>query len=167
MKKKNLQKYALFAEVIGGIAVLVTLIFLVIETRENTNALQAQTYQSLTAELNVIRNTSITSGFSKTYLEYAKKGFDGLDDAAAFDMNTFSQAVWGVYESAFYARERGVLGPDEYVRFQRAMCRNFKADKEQWFPKNNNDILIKGTIANSLAANVTPKFRHYVEDLCK
>jgi hypothetical protein len=42
---------ALAAEIIGGAAVIITLIFLVMETRENTRAVQAQTYLALTSEL--------------------------------------------------------------------------------------------------------------------
>ena len=55
MKTIKLQEWALFAEVLGGIAIVITLIFLVLETRANTNAIQVQTYQSLTAELNTCK----------------------------------------------------------------------------------------------------------------
>jgi len=166
MNKKKLQEYALFAEVMGGIAVLITLIFLVIETRENTNAIQAQTYQSLTSELNDIRYMVISSGFSETYLKYAKSGFVELSSIEAFEMLAFSQALWGVYESAFYAKERGVLGVDEYLRFQHAMCRNYVADQAQW-KEAEKGALIEGTVAKGLSKNLTPKFSAYVETLCR
>ena len=109
MNKKKLQEYALYAEVVGGIAVLITLIFLVLETRENTNAIQAQTYQSLTSELNDIRIGMIDSSIPKIYIKYAKSGFSELTPVEALQMYTLSQATWGVYESAFFAMERGVL----------------------------------------------------------
>ena len=56
MNSEQLQKWALLAEVIGAAAVVITLIFLIVETRENTNAIQSQTYQALTAELNRSRS---------------------------------------------------------------------------------------------------------------
>jgi hypothetical protein len=39
-KRLWLQQWALAAEIIGGLAVVASLLFLVLETRENTNAIQ-------------------------------------------------------------------------------------------------------------------------------
>jgi len=43
MKSNTLQHWALSAEILSGIAVVVTLVLLVLESRENTNAIQART----------------------------------------------------------------------------------------------------------------------------
>jgi hypothetical protein len=47
VRVESLQKWALVAEVVGALAVVTTLAFVAVETRANTNALQAQTFQSL------------------------------------------------------------------------------------------------------------------------
>lgn len=41
-KSEQLQRWALVAEIVGGMAVLVTLLILIVEVRGNTNALRAQ-----------------------------------------------------------------------------------------------------------------------------
>lgn len=54
MTSEKLQKYALFTEIVGGLAVLLTLIILIIEVRENTEASRrTNLIQLTTAPLNV------------------------------------------------------------------------------------------------------------------
>ena len=80
MKKLNLSEMALAAEILGGVAVVVTLVFLVLATRENTNAIQAQTYQALTAELNAIRLAYTTSDVADNYVLLPTEGIQALSD---------------------------------------------------------------------------------------
>lgn len=47
MTSEKLQKYALVAEIVGGIAVLVTLVILILQVRDNTNVIRSQELNSL------------------------------------------------------------------------------------------------------------------------
>ena len=69
MDKNNLKVWALAAEVIAAVSVVVTLGFLVLETRANTNASQAQTYQLLMQELNDYRALLSEAGFDQRDVE--------------------------------------------------------------------------------------------------
>jgi hypothetical protein len=159
MEKLNLSELALAAEVLGGVAVVVTLVFLVLATRENTNAIQAQTYQALTSELNALRFTSATSEMSDIFVRISTEGIDALSNAERMRLQFSAEAKWGVYENAFFSRNRGVLGEDEWSRFASAICRNFTIDQWLW---GSND-----TQWGSLSRNVTPAFRDYVESACQ
>jgi hypothetical protein len=158
MKKLALSELALAAEILGSAAVVVTLIFLVLATRENTNAIQAQTYQALTSDLNALRFTSATSEMSDIFVRLAAEGVDALSDTDRMRLQFSAEAKWGVYENAFFSRNRGVLGEDEWSRFESAICRNLVIDKWLW---ESND-----TQWGSLSRNLTPIFRDYVESLC-
>lgn len=158
MKKLSLSEMALAAEILGGVAVVVTLIFLVLATRENTNAIQAQTYQALTSELNAIRLAYSTSDVPDSYVLLSTQGAQALSDAARARMQFVAEAKWGVYESAFFSRNRGVLGEDEWIRFESAICRNLTIDEPMWKPEDWQ--------WGSLADNVTPMFREFVERTC-
>jgi hypothetical protein len=162
MMKIELQRWALAADVFGGIAVVATLIFLVLETRENTNAIQAQTYQSLTSELNEHRRESAGAEMAVIFKKYEDTGLDSLSGLEKYRIMMNTEAKWGVYESSFYAQERDVLGADEWVRFEIAICRNFKFDESLWVTQAQGSKLTIGGIAQ----NVTPKFRAYVEGKC-
>lgn len=162
MLKIELQKWALAAEVFGGVAVVVTLAFLVIETRENTNAIQAQTYQTLTAELNQHRRESAESEMTEIYRKYESDGLETFTHSERHRIMMNTEGKWGVYESAFYAQQRDVLGDDEWLRFASAICRNYNFDKPLWVSQNQGPSIAIGGIAE----NVTPKFRKYVENNC-
>ena len=141
------------------LVIVVTLVFLVLATRENTNAIQAQTYQALTSELNVIRLTYTTSELADISVRSSTQGIQALSDADRNRLQFHAEAKWGIYESAFFSRNRGVLGEDEWARFESAICRNFTIDKPMWEPED--------TQWGSLARNITPTFRDYVESVCR
>ena len=166
MKTTKLQKWALVAEVLGGIAIVITLVFLVLETRANTNAIQVQTYQSLTAELNALRFEKTKTYNIGAYLAYTKGSFKELTDQQKYRLIIVTEAIWGIYESAFYANERGVLGEDEWGRFEAAICRNYAVDKMLWYPELAGPSSLDVTAINGIARNVTPKFKQYVESFC-
>lgn len=167
MNKTKLQEWALVAEVLGGIAIVITLIFLVLETRATTNAIQTQTYQTLTAELNDIRIEKSKTVNMEAYLAYAQTSFTELSEQQQFRLIVIAEALWGIYESAYYAQNRGVLGGDEWYRFEAAICRNFKVDKPLWYPETQGPSTLEATALNGIARNVTPRFRQYVESTCK
>ncbi len=160
--KIELQKWALIAEVLGGLAVVITLIFLVLETRANTNAIQTQTYHALTSELNVVRQQLASEEIADFYTQYAESGLETLSKRGAFSLLMLAEAKWGVYETAFYAREREVLGADEWVRYEIAICRNYAVDLGMW---GSNTAGLQQTYGG-ISANATPKFKDYVEQQC-
>ncbi len=166
MKKIQLQEWALSAEVLGGIAIVITLIFLVLETRATTNAIQAQTYQSLTSELNEIRREKSKSQYIEAYLKYTHSSLSETSDAQKFLLINTSEALWGIYESAFFSRERGVLGDYEWLRFSAAICRNYAIELGIWYPEQSGASALDKTAANGIARNITPKFKTFVETSC-
>jgi len=158
MNNNRLQKWALAAEIIGGLAVVVTLVFLVIETRNNTNSIQAQTYQNLTEELNQTRRDQMDPVIARIFVKAREEGFDALNPEERYLAAQVRSAKWGVYESAFYARERNVLGEFEWVRFQEAICRNLNVDAKDWMPVGGGP---------GIKTILTPRFSAYVESSCE
>lgn len=61
MKVKQLQEWALIAEIIGGAAVVISLIFLIFQVNENTSAVRAQELGSLIEQ---------KQGLLLSYMEY-------------------------------------------------------------------------------------------------
>ena len=156
MKKSKLQAWALTAEVISGIAVVATLIFLAFEMRDNTNASQAQTYQILMQELNSYRSMPAESEMAEISLKRRDSGWDSLSDVEKRRMRLTAIINWGIYESAFFANKCVILGQSEWTRFDSAMCRRFKNSAYFWAPD-------EFTPMNEL---LTAEFVDYAEDLC-
>ena len=119
----NLKKAALLAEVVGGLAVVLTLIALILEVRENTNIVRASAYNQNIDSLNAWRmNISQSKELSRLYQQYVTGQTSEWTDDEEFRLWLVINQVWGVYEKAYYASQYGILGPQEWRRFERQMC---------------------------------------------
>jgi len=158
--KRTLSDWATFAEIAASIAVVATLLLVVASMRENTNALQANTYQELMRDMNVWR------------MSYREAGFPVSDERFAEFVNSETQdrlehlrlsltELWGVYEAAFFANERGVLGEHEWVRFERMICVEWASAAEYKYWSDSFAGMLP------LTNVLTPAFSAYVEDLCQ
>ena len=72
----DLQSLASIAEIVGGIGVLVSLIFLIISIRQNTTSQRALAVDSLTAAITAINVPAIESPLSKRGTAVAKAALD-------------------------------------------------------------------------------------------
>ena len=121
MGKEQLQKMALAAEVIGGAAVVITLIFLVLETRDNTQAVQSQTYLALTSELNRVRENVLDPETARIFTDTLASGELPTSESEALIFRQVYEAAFAIYENAWYAHRRGVLDDNEWGRFSQAI----------------------------------------------
>ena len=160
MNSEQLQKWARLAEVVGAVAVVVTLVFLIVETSENTNAIQSQTYQALTAELNRSRSQFAEPEEAEMFIKLISGDIDDFSEVEYFRIVNLYGAIWGTYESAYYALQRGVLGQKEWERFEQALCRNLPATAPVW------EIARFGVAGGSMKDSLTEEFADYVELQC-
>ena len=71
---------------------------------------------------------------------------------------TVASIYWGIYESAYYANERGVLGEREWIRFAVGICRRRVALADFWDP---------GGGITPMSELLTPDFVDYIESNCE
>ncbi len=157
MNREKLQDFALVAEIVAGISIIVTLAFLALEMRSNTDAIRAQTYHELMAQLNEWRTLIVTDqGLSVLTDQLTSEGWENLESSDERRLWYREMVLWGIYESAYYANERGVLGVEEWTRFEITMCRRYGRDNfwDPPGPRNMTEVL-------------TPDFSKYVLNTCK
>ena len=123
----KLEKWALIAEIVGGVAIVASLAMLIYETRQNTAAIFAANYDQLSADLADWRLRMATSpGASQAYFRFLTSpvtetvSVDTPDSDLAAQL--FAVASFQIYERAYFARRNGRLGDDEWDRFYRNMC---------------------------------------------
>ena len=130
----KLEKWALIAEVISGVAVVVTLIFLIVGIKENTRATYAGNYQLLLSELNdvslaILQNDASSIARSR----FDTDGWEALDELDTFRVRIIEQSQFRIYETAYYARNHGTLDDAEWRRFATVLCRRREMHtSEQW-----------------------------------
>ncbi len=102
----KLEKYALIAEIVGALAIVVTLIFLIVEVRGNTDAIRAQTAQA-TFE------TSVQSFYypeGNVALSKAEEvGLAGLTDEERAHAEALMAALINAYNNHYYQYRHGNL----------------------------------------------------------
>ena len=158
MSESRLQKWALRAEVIGAAAVVLTFGYLAVEMRSNTNAIQAQTNQSMMEELNNFRRGLWNSEMAEVMIKFRRVGWEGLTDVEKELRWSVSASRWAIYESVYFAHQRGVLGRQEWGRFETAFCRGYLADRGIW--------QVAEFAPSAIASMLTPEFVEYVESSC-
>ena len=148
---QKLSNWASIAEIVAAIGVIVTLIFLIVGIRENTEITRVTAFDRNMEAVNQWR------------MELAKdpelaRIWRSREDLAALSENDHLRLVmlhgslWGIYEKSYYAREYGLLGQAEWSRFETQMCRQINSmNPGSWSP---------------MTVTLTPQFVSYVEGLC-
>ena len=158
----ELSKWASIAEIIASIAVVVSVFFIVVELRSNTNAIQAQTYQAITAELNEWRLLNLEdTNAGRTGFREAQVTEATLQDFQRWRNNRL--ILWANYESAYFAQQRGILGEEEWVRFDIAICRAYARDAWIWTWDGSERFQWSPTPFDQL---LTPSFIAYIRENC-
>jgi hypothetical protein len=156
MKSKQLRKWALGAEIVSAIAVIITIGFLAVQMKDNTNALRAQMYQELMRDLNDWRVMVNDPVQSKLLEKHRAVGWDSLSLAEKQQSGLPTLTLFGIYESAYFANQRGVLGAGEWARFPSAICRQFSRNTDLW----------KAEGLTPMRELFTPEFAGYIDRTC-
>jgi hypothetical protein len=159
MKNKKLQKLALGAEIVSAVAVVITIGFLTYQMMDNTNALQAQTFQNLMRDINSWRLSIRELEAGPTLSKLRNDGIESLTRGEQGRTRLAYVQLWGIYEAAFFANERGVLGPDEWTRFEFSICDSRYGIVSNFWDYNYEDLPAFSEI-------LTPKFAEFVETNC-
>ena len=148
----KLSDWASIAEIIAGVGVIVTLIFLIAGIKENTEITRAAAFDRNMESVNQWR-VELAKDPEITRIWLSQGTREELNEVDQFRLIMLHGSLWGIYEKSYYAQEYGVLGPSEWSRFQVQMCaRKAEMGAETW-----------ATMASS---TLTDRFANYTEALC-
>lgn len=145
----KLEKWALTAEVVGGVAIVVTLIVLIVETRANTDAIRAQTAEATFA-------TSTQSFYypeGNVALAKAQElGLSGLDTEERAHATALMAAILNMYNNNYYQYRNGTLDEEVHQAYRRRlqMLMSSSLYRDRW-------PIVKG--------NNTEAFQRYVDEI--
>jgi hypothetical protein len=109
--KHRLSDWATIAEIISAIAIVVSLIFVGLEIRQNTNATYAASYDNLLADIVDWRIAAATNP-ELARIVNEQNGAESLIWEAALQN----------FERAYVSRVYGRLGDREWARFEQNLC---------------------------------------------
>jgi len=119
----KLQRWALSAEIISGFAVVITLIFLAIEIRSNTEAVRINTYDQLVADIadwDMLLATDNELG--EAMMTRINEGIENMTDYQAFIDRRPGRSLYTIYERAFLQWEAGTITSRQFERFRSRIC---------------------------------------------
>jgi len=127
---QKLSDWASVAEIISGIAVVVTLIFLIAGIRENTAVLRGASYSNTLESLNQLQATMMTdSEMALVWEAFLDRKTADIDEGGRARLRLAVNSLMRIYEVAYFQHEYGLLGEAEWIRFVSVGCQNFSRVK--------------------------------------
>ena len=123
MKKSKLKIFALIAEIVSGVAVLITVILLLYGVWENTNAVKVDTYDRLLSDMTAVFMTSATDDELAEAIRIRRnEDSKTQSEFQQFIDWRFFQALYLIYERAYIQWESGNMDDYQFERFRVHMC---------------------------------------------
>ena len=128
----RLGRWTQIAEIIASLAVVATLLFLVAEVRQNTQVTRAAAYEKGMEAVNEWRfKLASDPELARLYRTYTLEG-PGQGELEDYRVRILLNVLWSDYETAYFANERGLLGAEEWSRFEVMSCIAYSRDLEWW-----------------------------------
>ena len=150
MVRRTLQDWASIAEIMGAVAVVLSLIYVGYGLRENTRAIEAQTRQAFSAQDMTFFETALDQSVIAMAEAKRQEGaaLSGLEQS---QLETREHMNFRIFEHAFYQFRKGTLEEDEWDRYAR-IIRNKCIDVSALSMWNGNKEIFQ------------PDFRKFVDD---
>jgi hypothetical protein len=123
----RLSDWSSVAEIISGIAVVVTLIVLIVEIRDNTELLRVSAYNENLDSLNefgaLVSRDADTARIWQALLSEETANLDEIDRRRLTD---WLFILFRNYEKAYFSEQSGLIGEEEWARFNTNICSFFE-----------------------------------------
>ena len=114
----KLEKWALIAEIIGAIAVVISLLYVGAGVRQNTEAILSSNHQNLVA-MDMNKNGWFRDPQFAELYEAGLQNFDALSAAERLQFTTFVADQLNVWEYAFISHEKGLMDDNIWAGYDR------------------------------------------------
>jgi predicted Zn-dependent protease len=119
----KLSDWASIAEILSGIAVVITLVFLIVGIRDNTEATRAASYERTIDSMNEWRMwLSSDDELREAYNAWFRGDGDQLSAELLGRVGWATNVLWAIYEKTYYANQYGTMGRSEWDRTERNVC---------------------------------------------
>jgi hypothetical protein len=106
----NWEAAGAIGEIVGAIAVVATLIFLVIQLRHSTQATQNNAWQDITRILSDLNVTEVTDPDLSSFVQQAEIAPSELTEYQYWKFARIAETRIAAFESAFLASSKGTIG---------------------------------------------------------
>jgi len=136
----TLEQLALLAEIIGGIAVLVTLIFLLIEVRRNTAVTRSSAQYSQVDSIVAVNLTMATDPIIAPLIVKANDEFSSLSSEEQLRLQTFYVNYFNLWHASYWNNREKLLNDFRFELWDKGLIATLvshKACTEAWISMQN------------------------------
>lgn len=117
---------------IANLAIVLSIVFLGIEIHQNTNVARASAYRELTQDIASWRTVFATHPeLNKAYTNRLVNRPNSDSDRAA--LSWLNNNIMGSYENAYFYWQLGIIGDNQWQRFQKGACIHWKEQDRQTY----------------------------------
>ncbi|MEX0644259.1 MAG: hypothetical protein WD076_03055 [Parvularculaceae bacterium] len=121
--KLKLQDCASIADIVSGLAIVVTLIFLIFGVRESTIITRAGAYdRNIDSLIDVKAMLAADPQLAENYMAVDRGEWAELSPQEQFRIRVVFEMFFGVYEKTYFANKYGYIRESEWGRFRRQVC---------------------------------------------
>lgn len=136
----TLEQFASIGEIIGGIGVVVSLVYLAIQIRSNTEAERTSTYQSIVSDFGALNNSMASSPELSYMFAQGMEDYHQLkpDEQARVSQMFFQ--CFHYFENMFYQYRKGYLDEEVWAGWRRLMLTYHSRPGFQTWWKYRRDV---------------------------
>ena len=121
--KQKLSDWASIAEIVSSVAIVLTLIILIVDVRENSELLRISAYSEATDKLNNFNNALFTdTDAMRVWRSFIDEEANTLDAVESSRLRVIASTLFRTYESAYFAWQADLMREEEWNRFNRSIC---------------------------------------------
>ena len=132
--KEKLQEYALIAEIIGSLAIVLSLIFVGMQIRQNSEVSQINAYQALVSQITMMNTLRVQDAeFADLFWRF-DHGQQPQDDTERARLEAFLYMVFRHGDLAYRQYDKGLIDRDGLISVlaPTRTFRNTELGKEVW-----------------------------------
>ena len=136
----TLDQLANIGEIISSVAVIISIIYLAIQIRTNTEAERTSTYQAVVSDFGALNNTmASTPELSHMFVEAMENYHQLSSDEKARISQLFFQC-FHYFENMFYQNQKGYLDEDVWTGWKRLMLTYYSRPGFQTWWEQRRDV---------------------------
>ena len=131
MNNDRIRNWAHLAEIVSGVAVVFSLVFIIFEIRENSDLIRANMFDRSIESLIDWRMQIVSDDESLKIMA----DHWGIDSPELLKHQLLVVSMWSIYEKTYYSHQYDLIGPAEWERFETRICAYGQAGQEFWDEK--------------------------------
>ena len=136
----TLDQFGSIGEMIGGFGVVISIVYLAIQIRKNTEAERTSTYQAVVSDFGAMNNTMAASPELSHLFVRAMENYHQLDPNQKARISQVFFQCFRFFENMFYQHRKGYLDEEVWTGWKRLMLTYYSRPGFQTWWEHRRDV---------------------------